>query len=110
MSDPFARALAALHQSAVSVPATYTPKAGQAFPIRVIWSQGSQAATGQGSSRVADTNTFDVQRTDVLMPKRGDRISDVVDPATGALLTFVVNGAPILDTEGVSWSCPVEPA
>ena len=110
MNDPFATALAVLHSAAGSVAAIYTPKGGEPLPnpIRVIWAQGSQATGGRNGDRIADTNSFDVQRSDVAQPSKGDTLQ-VADAQTAQMLTFRINGAAILDVEGMSWACPTEP-
>lgn len=109
MADPFATALAALHRAAGSVAAIYTPAGGVSQAVRVIWTQGSALGATLSDRRVSDTNSFDVMRSDVARPARGDTIA-VVDPLNGAALAFRLNAAPILDIEGLGWTCPAEPA
>ncbi len=109
MTDPFATALVALHSAPGSVAATYAIPGGQPVTLRAIWAQGSKDAGGRVDRMVLDTNMFDIMRSDVDAPVRGATIA-LSDPRTGSALTFRVNGAPILDVEGISWACPAEPA
>ena len=103
MADPFAAALAALHSAAGSVAAIYTPgSGGDPLPIRVIREQPSRDYGGL-ERIVADTNIIVIRRTDVAAPARGD----LVQIGSEALR---LNAAPMLDVEGISWSCPAEPA
>jgi hypothetical protein len=105
--DPFAAALGALFSAPGSVAAIYTPVAGAPLPLRLIWEQGSVDAGARGERRVADTNHFDVRRIDVALPARGDMVV-LTDPVMGSAVTLRVNGDPILDVEGMTWSCPAE--
>jgi hypothetical protein len=109
--NPFVTALGALFNAPGSVAAIYTPKGGQPLPdpIRVIWAQGSQDGGGSVDRRIADTNTFDIPRSSVANPIKGDTI-EVTDPATGLPATFKINGPAMLDVEGMTWMCPTEPA
>ncbi|WP_298689579.1 hypothetical protein [uncultured Sphingomonas sp.] len=109
MSDPFATALAALFSAAGAVAAEYeVADTGDILEISVIWSQGTDDGGTRRDRLAVDVNTFDVQRTDVLFPARGDMIT-VADRVTGDILTFKINGAAVLDVEGVTWTCPTEP-
>lgn len=109
MTDPFATALGALFSAPGSVAATYTSIGGQPVPLRVIWAQGSADGGSRSDRTVLDTNMFDIMRSDVETPLRGAIIA-FADPRSGASLKFKINGAPILDVEGISWACPAEPA
>lgn len=108
MADPFAAALAALFNAPGSLAATYTPVGGQSVAIRVIRSQGSDAGAGRFDRTVSDVNMFDMRRADVAKPARGATIA-ISDPVTGESLGFSINGAPVLDVEGLTWTCPVQP-
>lgn len=100
MPDPFSTALAVLHKAAGSVAAIFIPAAGgPPIPIRVIRDQGSGDA-GSGFGRaVVDTNAVVIQRVDVERPLAGDLVM-IGDE------TLRLQGGPVLDTEGTSWSCP----
>ena len=108
MPDPFATALAVLHSAAGSVAADYMSAGGLSRQINVIWAQGSRDGGARSDRMVVDANMFDIRRVDVLQPARGDTLT-VADPVTAALLTFEINGAAILDDEGMTWTCPTQP-
>ncbi len=109
MIDPFATALATLFRAACAVAAEYEVEdTGDILEISVIWSQGTDDGGTRRDRLAVDTNTFDVRRSDVLFPANGDMIS-VTDSLTGDIRTFKINGAPVLDVEGVTWTCPTEP-
>jgi hypothetical protein len=101
MADPFATALAALHLSAGSVAATFTPKGGAPTGIRVIRGQPSEQVAYGAGSVVLDTNAVQIMR------------SDVADPTGGMIQIgseiFAVQGGPTLDVEGITWTCQLEP-
>lgn len=103
MTDPFAMALGVLFRSPLAVAAVFTPTGGAPVELRVIRSSPSAKANFGTTRVVMDGNVFDVRRADVAQPKRGDLITIGSD-------TFVLNGAPELDVEGLSWSCPAQPA
>ena len=54
---------------------------------------------------------FDVQRSDVAKPVRGG-IIQLVDKNGQPIPDgrFAINGGPELDSEGLTWSCPAQPA
>jgi hypothetical protein len=102
MIDPFVAGIDALFASVLAVDATYSPPGGEDASIRVIRSQPS-ADTGPTDSRiVVDENTFDIRRSQVAKPARGATITVGDD-------VFRINGAPMLDHEGMTWTCPTEP-
>jgi len=105
MADPFAAALAVLHRAAGSVAADYTILAtGDVLVgIGVIRSQGSEVSGARSARTITDPNHFDVQKSDVAMPAKGDTL-------TIGSETFRINGPAILDEEGLTWTCPAEPA
>ena len=108
MVDPFVAALTAIFNAPGSVAAVYTPPGGAALPVRIIRSQESAIA---GDVRlVADTMVFDVRRSEVAKPAIGAtlQILDVGgQPVVGE--AFKINGAPLLDVEGLTWRCGAQP-
>lgn len=103
MADPFATGLATLRVSVGSVAGSYTPPSGPVVDdIRVIHSQPSEVSGDGDGAIVLDTHQFVIFRSDVDMPEH----DGVIAIATG---DFRINGDCLLDTEGLSWTCPAEP-
>lgn len=115
MLDPFAIAAAALFRAPGSIAAVYLPHlydhtVGAEIPTRIIRATAEQTPGAFGSSRIVEVaDVFQLLAADVPNPKAGDALS-FTDPRTGEDLTFEVYGDPILDVEGVSWTCSVNPA
>ncbi len=104
MIDPFARALAVLHSAAGSLAAVYIPVDGAPASIRVIMgAPDREISFGRTERVILNSAEFEIQRVDVAMPAEGDHI---VVP-TG---TFILQGEPIGDLEGLSWTIGAEPA
>ncbi|MGI4880455.1 MAG: head-tail joining protein [Janthinobacterium lividum] len=102
MPDPFTTALAAQFASPMAVAAVYIPANDAPIPLRVIRSQASaDAVPGFGGGRIIhDSDTIDVQLSDVAEPALGDLVTIVTKAGTK---TYKVNEDPMLDTEGLSW-------
>ena len=97
--DPFATALDALFHAPGSAAATFTPKGGVPAPdpIRVIRRQPDKAI-GFGDGQIIEgTNAFEIRRSEVSEPKRGDQLK------IGAT-TFKLLGDAMLDVEGMTWT------
>ncbi len=104
MADPFATGLATLRASAGSIAASYTPPDGPVVDdIRVILSQPSEVSDDGDGAIIMDTHRFTIFRSDVDMPVH----HGVISTAAG---DFRINGDCLLDHEGLSWTCPTEPA
>jgi hypothetical protein len=83
--------------------ATYTPAAGEPFPIRVM-ARRADAIASFGEARLwSETTRFDVRVAEVAEPRPGDRI--VVRGEA-----FVVQGEPVRDRERLVWTIDVRPA
>ncbi|CAM5281518.1 head-tail joining protein [Sphingobium scionense] len=102
MADPFATGMATLRASAASVAGRYSPPSGPAVEdIRVIHSQPSEIS--DDGELVMDKHSFVIFRSDVDMPEH----NGVISIAAG---DFRINGDCLLDNEGLSWTCPTQPA
>jgi len=114
MADPFATALAALHSSAGSVAAIFTPSGGSPTDITVIRDQQSREVGFGDSTAILDTNRVQIMRSAVpVRPVNGASLS-IGDAAKHADVTawteFTIQGDAELDVEGVTWNCNLEPA
>ena len=104
MADPFATGLATLRASAGTVAGRYIPPAGPAIEdIRVVHSQPSEIGEDGETRIVMDAHIFVIFRSDVDTPAH----HGIVSIEAG---DFRLNGDPLLDNEGLSWTCPAEPA
>lgn len=103
MTDPFAMALGVLFNSPLAVAAEYTPAGGDTVAIRVIRTRAGQTVGFGGSTLILDTDEVSIQIADVAMPKDGD----AVGLSDGS---FVLQGGPKIDAEGLSHNCPIVPA
>ena len=76
--------------------------------MRVIRSQGSDV----DGTAILDKYTVSIQRRDIPMPERGADLQLLGEIAVGDdVLTdpyFRISGDPLLDEEGLSWSCPIQ--
>lgn len=111
MIDPFARALAALYASPLAASATYAVSGGAPVSLRVIRGQ-PDTISSFGRGKVAQsTNTVSILRRDVDRPVGGAIVTVYADPQRQQVVaTLRLVGAPLLDDEGLSWSCGSEPA
>lgn len=104
MRDPFVVALDALYGSSMATTADYTPVAGPPRSVRVIRSQPTvDTGFGSGGGMLQDTNVIEVRRSEIAQPATGDRF--FLDAGT-----FRLDGAPMLDVEGLQWRFGVVPA
>jgi hypothetical protein len=110
MADPFADALADLHASDLGLDAVYTAPGGDPLPLRVIRSQGSEI----DGRVILDQDAVAIRRADVLLPERGADLQLLGEIAIGDEVVtdpfFRISQDPLLDEEGLSWSCAIERA
>jgi hypothetical protein len=106
VADPFAAGLSALHGTGASVAAGYTPPGGAETRLRVIHEQPSLVTETDEPGLIVDAHHFTIRLSDVALPAVDGVV--VIDP-DGTADAYRINGDPLLDTEGVSWSCPAEP-
>lgn len=104
MADPFADALDRLFNGPASESAEYIAKASYpaVMPIRVIRGRPDQEAIFGEQRVVMATNRFEIRRSEVPAPAKGDEVSI----AAGR---FALQGGSELDVEGLTWFCPAEP-
>lgn len=108
MSNPFSDALAALHNSSLGVDALYISPDGVAQSLRVIRSQDS----GINGTTILDRDVVSLRCEDVAMPAPGAEIQLLgfvsvegvphVDPV------FLIKQGPMLDEEGLTWTCAIQ--
>jgi len=96
--DPFAAALDAQFNAPGSAAAVYDDGVLIARPIRVIRSQPDADPSYGGQRIIQGTNTLAI------------RVSDVAEPVDGATVTIgtevlTLHGDPMLDVEGLTWTC-----
>lgn len=101
--DPWQMAVDVIFQSPGSLGAIFTPAGGASAPIRVIRSQPDRLERYAGTQFLSEENAVEI------------RVSDVAAPAIGDLITigdapFAITLLPVLDVEGLSWTCVAEPA
>lgn len=102
MSNPFVAALDALYASALAIDAVFTSN-GVSTPVRTVRSQPDQIS-GYGEGQIVQaSNLFELRRSEVSEPSAGDTIAVGAD-------VFAIVGDPMLDTEGLAWTCAVRPA
>ncbi|OWK29205.1 head-tail joining protein [Sphingomonas dokdonensis] len=105
MDDPFAAALDALFEMPGSAAAVYQPIAGTPpFPIRVIRAQPDELGP---RGVIQATNHFDIRRSDVAHPQRGDVVAIGGAIQAGAITggeMFELIGTPMSDVEGLTWT------
>lgn len=108
MLDPFATGLAVLYESALGVDAIYTPPAGDPQPLRVIRSQGSDIS----GSTILDRDVVSIRAVDVALPARKAQLQLLGTISVEGVLhtdpVFLITQEPMLDEEGLSWSCAIE--
>lgn len=100
--DPWQMAVDVIFQSPGSLDAVFTAAGGAPTPIRVIRSQPDRLERYAGTQFVSEDNAFEI------------RVSDVAAPAIDDLITigdssFAITLLPVLDVEGLSWTCVAEP-
>jgi len=107
VADPFAVASAVLHGSVLGMNAIYTAPGGEPLSLRVIRSQGSEV---EGSA-ILDKDVVAIQRADVQLPARGARLQLLGTVSIGGAAmadpVLRISGDPLLDEEGVAWSCAI---
>jgi RNase P/RNase MRP subunit p29 len=103
--DPFAMALDVLFYAPGSDEAFYTPKGGaeRAEPIRVIRGQPDRAVGFAGQQVIEGTNVFEIRKSDVAVPARGDVVriggnrfkllGEAMDDVEG--LSSTIGGSPV---------------
>lgn len=110
MSDPFQAALEAQFEAPGSAAALYVPATGPLVATRTIRSQPDQSVAFGNGQVVLASNQFEVMRSAVAAPVEGDAIQ-LVDadgwPLPGG--HFRISAEPMLDLEGLSWTCAAEP-
>lgn len=114
MRDPFAAAVDALFHAPGSAAAEYFAGDLPARPIRVILGQPDQKS-GTGRGRIVKGSiAIDIRRSDVLKPVHGDVVAlsstDVGRGEDGGATVLRLHGEPMLDTEGLTWTCGAVPA
>lgn len=104
MVDPFVAALDAQFHAPGSAAAFYTPfdDAPLVDPIRVIRAQPDVESPFGDERTVHSTNIFLIRRSEVEQPLRNDQLD-----LDGAV--FLLNGEPMLDVEGMTWTCGAMP-
>ena len=110
MFDPFQAAIETIFQSPASSAALYVPATGPLIAIRTIRSQPDQSVPFGNGQVVMGSNEFQLMRSAVPTPAEGDAIQ-LLDP-DGAPLPegyFRIASEPMLDREGLSWTCGAEP-
>ena len=103
MFDPFAAGLEVLFRAPGSAAAVYTPVNGPAANVRVIRSQPDEVVGTGGRQVIESTNSFELRRSEVAEPRKGDYIQIGAD-------AFVIAAKPRLDAEGLTWFCTADPA
>lgn len=104
MADPFAVGLVALHGAAAGLAATYFPVDGPAVPgIRVTRTRPDRLGQFGDTAILPASNSFDILAADVAVPAIGAEI------LLGTGERFAISIEPLLDVEGVSWTCGAEP-
>lgn len=101
--DPWQMAVDVIFQSPGSFDATFTPAGGASMPIRSIRSQPDRLERYAGTQFLSEDNAFEI------------RVSDVTNPAIGDVImigdaSFAITLLPVLDVEGLTWTCVAEPA
>lgn len=96
-------ALADLHASDMATAAVYTPAGGDPIEIRVVLSVPSREFSLNEGRLMLGTHELQVRRIDVAQPAIGDAVT-----INGEDLR--INSEPMLDVEGVSWTCWAEVA
>lgn len=113
MVDPFQMALAALHASAGSVAAIFTPAGGAPTEINIIRDQQTREVGFGGGAVLMETNRVQIMRADAPQVRDGDALS-VGNARLHADVTewteFAIQGGCSLDVEGVTWNCNLQPA
>ncbi len=87
----------------IATEAIYTPAGGDPVPVRVIAKRPDEIV-GFGDTRIhAATAVFDVRVPEFPAPAEGDTLE--VDGQT-----FLVQGTPVKDREGLIWTLDTRPA
>ena len=100
--DPWQTAIDAIFQSPGSLDATFKTEGWVAVPIRIIRSQPDRLERYAGTQFLSEENAFEIRVSDVAAPLIGDLI--MIDDAS-----FAITLLPVLDVEGLSWTCVAEP-
>jgi hypothetical protein len=83
--------------------AVYTPTGGDPMTVRVIARRPNEIV-GFGDTRIhASTAMFDVRVSEVPAPAEGDALEIGDD-------TYVIQGEPVRDRDGLIWSVDTRPA
>lgn len=113
MADPFSMALAALHSSAGSVAAIFTKTGGSPTDISIVRDQQTREIGFGAGDVLMDSNRVQIQRSAVPDVAAGDALS-IGNARLHADVTawthFTIQGGALLDVEGVTWNCNLEPA
>ncbi|MBB3940697.1 hypothetical protein GGR39_002354 [Novosphingobium fluoreni] len=88
--------------------AIYTAPAGDPQALRVIRSQGSDTS----GSMILDRDVVSIRAADVVLPVRRAQIQLLGSIAVADEIhddpVFLIKQDPMLDEEGLSWSCAIE--
>ena len=101
--DPFSAALDALFLSSGALDASYQDGSTAAVPIRVIRGRPDRDTPFGSNRSLQGTNTLEIRRSDVAQPVPGAVVTVGVD-------ALQLLGDPILDVEGLTWTCGATPA
>jgi voltage-gated potassium channel Kch len=102
--NAFATAIAALFADPnITVEAIYTPAGGDPMTVRVI-AKRPDGIVGFGHTRIHTATTmFDVRVSEVSAPADGDTLEIGGE-------TYVIQGEPVRDRDGLMWSLDTHPA
>lgn len=107
--DPFRAALDALFMAPGSAAATYLAAASDPAPIRVIVSRPDDTVNFRGSRVVQATHEISFRKSEVPGPQKGEAIivdgGQYLGPAGIPTDTLHLMGDPMLDVEGLTWTC-----
>lgn len=93
----FAPMVATLFQGPLAQDATYQPVSGSAFSIRVIPTRPDDTLSAEGLDIIQQTAAFDVMKSSVPSPQKGDQITVGVE-------TFKIRHWKCLDDERLIWT------
>lgn len=111
--DPFAAALDAQFNAPGSSAAVYVPQGGAPVAVRVIRSQPDTSIGFQQARAIQQSNSFDLRRLDAPAVAHGDSIIVGAELVAGEVVggeAFDILGDPMLDVEGLTWTCGAAPA
>lgn len=103
MADPFANGLDALFHAPGSATAVYQEEGDWPVQLRVIWSRPDQVVSFRNAGMVQGANSLQIRAADVARP-----VPDAT--VTIGSVTLRLVGEPMLDVEGLSWTCGADPA